>query len=47
MAPLLFGIVVLLVLIWALYGFARIDVKVLAPVCKRLAAMPRWQGRCF
>jgi hypothetical protein len=47
MAPLLLGIVVLLILIWAMYGFARIDPKVLAPVLRKSGGYAALAGAVF
>ena len=35
MGPILLGVVVLLVAVWAMYGFARIDPKVAAQVLRK------------
>ena len=47
MAPILLGIAALLVLIWAMYGFARIDVKVLAPVLRKAGGYAALAGAVF
>lgn len=47
MVALLLGIAVLLVLIWAMYGFARIDVKVLAPVLRKAGGYAALAGAVF
>ena len=47
MAALLLGLAVLLVLIWAMYGFARIDVKVLTPVLRKAGGYAALAGAAF
>ena len=47
MAPILLGLAVLLVLIWAMYGFARIDVKVLVPVLQKAGGYAALAGAVF
>jgi len=47
MVALLLGLAVLLVLIWALYGFARLDVKVLAPVMRKAGGYAALAGAAF
>lgn len=47
MAPILLGIAALLLVIWAMYGFARIDVKVLAPVLRKAGGYAALAGAVF
>jgi len=47
MAPVLLGVAVLLVAIWAMYGFARIDPKILAPVLRKSGGIVALAGAVF
>jgi hypothetical protein len=47
MGPIILGAVVLLVLVWAMYGFARIDPKVAAQVLRKSGGFAALAGAVF
>lgn len=47
MGPIIIGVVVLLVLLWALHGFARVDPKVLVPVLQKSGGIAALAGAVF
>ena len=47
MPAILLGVAALFLLIWGLYGFARIDVKVLAPVARKAGGIAALAGAAF
>jgi hypothetical protein len=47
MGPIILGAIVLLLAVWALYGFARIDPKVLAPVLQKSGGIAALAGAVF
>lgn len=47
MGPIILGAVVLLVAVWALYGFARVDAKVAAQVLRKSGGIAALAGAAF
>lgn len=47
MGPIILGVVVLLVAVWAMYGFARVDPKVAAQVARKSGGIAALAGAAF
>lgn len=47
MGPILLGVVVLLVAVWAMYGFARVDPKIAAQVLRKSGGIAALAGAVF
>jgi hypothetical protein len=47
MGPIILGVIVLLVAVWALYGFARVDPKVAAQVMRKSGGIAALAGAIF
>jgi hypothetical protein len=47
MGPIILGVIVLLVAVWALYGFARVDPKVAAQVMRKSGGIAALAGAVF